>query len=240
MKKSVFILFFACIFFSSCNKDSIKYKGPDVINIALQERYEIDANSKEPITYSSDNNLIVDIIDNGTILGKNVGEANVTLSSASDELTIPVVVNLYEEPTLDFYCRPSDIEKIYGEPKRKNDSIYIYGSGDDWYSFAVWEMDFFFQNNKYIEADLFIKKDLDTRVDEFLKEKYFFQGYLTDTVNGNKRYEIYFNEENAEDATVMIGKIKDAGPYKDVCVFYTPYVHTRGVGYKDIITSRRR
>lgn len=242
MKRIAFVLMFACIVFSSCNNDSIKYKGPDVINIVLQEKYNIDADSKEPIVYSSDNNLIVDIIDNGTILGKNVGEANVTLSNESDELTIPVIVSLFEEPTLDFYCSPSDIEDIYGTPRYKNDSLYVYGSGDNWYSFAVWEMDFFFIDNKYVESDLYIKKDLDIRVDEYLKEKFFFKGNLTDTINNEiMKYDIYLNSETQENATVMIGKIKDAGPYKDVRLFYIPYNYTgtRGYNYKDIICRDR-
>ncbi len=229
---------FACIVFSSCNNDSIKYKGPDVINIVLQEKYNIDADSKEPIVYSSDNNLIVDIIDDRTILGKNIGEANVTLSNTSDELSIPVIVSLFEEPSLNFYCSLSDIKDLYGTPRIETDSVFVYGGSEDWYSFAVWEMDIFFIDKKYVEADLYIQKDLEIRIDEYLNEKFFFKNQFTDT-DSNITYDVYLNDENPENATVLVGKIKDAGPYHDVCLFYIPYEHTRGSVYNDIIRRNR-
>lgn len=243
MKKIAFVLLFTCIVFSSCKNDSIKYKGPDVINIVLQERYNIDADSKEPIVYSSDNNLIVDIIDDRTIWGKNIGEANVTLSNTSDEITIPVIVSLFEEPCVNFGVSHSYIKDIYGDPNYQfGDSIYIYGGGvslEDWYSFAVWKMDFFFINNQYVEADLYIRKDLEIRVDEYLNSKFFYRNKVKDE-DINVTYDIYLNNENPENATVLVGKIKDAGPYKDICLFYIPYEHKRNSNYNDIFSRDRR
>ena len=239
MKKIAFILLSACIVFSSCKNDSIRYKGPDVINIVLQERYNIDADSKEPIVYSSDNNLIVDIVGDGTILGKNVGEANVTLSSESDELSIPVIVSLFEEPSFNFYCSPSYIKDLYGAPRIETDSVFVYGGSEDWYSFAVWEMDFFFKNKQYVEADLYIRKDLEIRVDEYLNSNLFYRNKVKDE-DTNITYDIYLNNENPENATVLVGKIKDAGPYKDICLFYIPYEHKRNSNYNDIFSRDRR
>lgn len=239
MKKIAFVLLFTCIVFSSCKNDSIKYKGPDVINIVLQERYNIDADSKEPIVYSSDNNLIVDIIGDGTILGKNVGEANVTLSSESDELSISVIVSLFEEPSFNFYCSPSYIKDLYGAPRIETDSVFVYGGSEDWYSFAVWEMDFFFKNKQYVEADLYIEKDLEIRVDEYLNSNFFYRNKVKDE-DTNITYDIYLNNETPENATVLVGKIKDAGPYDDICLFYIPYEHKRNSDYNDIFSRGRR
>ena len=54
--------------------------------------------------------------------------------------------------------------------------------------------------------------------------------------DSNITYDIYLNDENPENATVLVGKIKDAGPYQDICLFYIPYEHTRGFTYDDIIS----
>jgi hypothetical protein len=249
MKKIAFVLLFTCIVFSSCKNDSIKYKGPDVINIVLQEQYNIDADSKEPIVYSSDNNLIVDIIGDGTILGKNVGEANVTLSNTSDEITIPVIVSLFEEPSVNFGVSPSYIKDIYGDPNYQfGDSIYIYGGGgslEDWYSYAVWKMDFFFKDNAYSECDLYINSDLKIRIDQFLNDNYHYYRTITDTISSNGNEEVvitdlFLNSANQEEASVLVGKQEDAGPYDDICLFYIPYEHKRNSNYNDIFSRDRR
>ena len=74
-------------------------------------------------------------------------------------------------------------------------------------------MDFFFIDNQYIESDLYIRSDVETRLDEFLNNNYYYQ--RSDTINqGNDTteiYHIYLNEENPEDATVMLGKINNNG-----------------------------
>lgn len=241
MKRFILSILLICIIFSSCDRKSIHYNGPDVINIVLQEEYNIKATSRDPIQYHSDDEMFVTVSDNGVIFGKNVGEANVKLSNTENELNIPVIVNLFEEPTLNFYCNQSYIEKLYGTPRFKNDSILIYGSGNEWFSYAVWEMDFFFINDKYVESNLYIRNDLDIRIDDFLKENYSFKGNITDTINNKiQTYEIYLNNDTLENASVLIGKLKDVGPYNDICLFYIPYKHSRGSDYKDVICRDRK
>jgi hypothetical protein len=239
---------FACIVFSSCKNDPIKYKGPDVINIVLQEKYNIDADSREPIVYSSDNNLIVDIIDDGTILGKNIGEANVTLSNTSDEITIPVIVSLFEEPCVNFGVSPSYIKDIYGDPNYQfGDSIYIYGGGgslEDWYSYAVWKMDFFFKDDAYSECDLYINSDLKIRIDQFLNDNYHYYRTITDTISNNGNEEVvitdlFLNSASQENASVLVGKQEDAGYYDDICLFYIPFDYNDKSIDRNIISRNR-
>lgn len=225
--------------FSSCgnrNEDnSIKYDGTKTINIVLLEELALNATSNLPITYYSDNELVVTVTPNGTIKGKNIGEANVTISNTENDITIKVIVSLLEEPTVDFGASKNEIINLYGAPQYNiGDSIYIYGGGevhpDDWYSFAVWRMDFFFVNDQYVESDLYIEKDLDSRLNEFLS-KYNYRGIVTDTTGTEEiEYHIYLNNENPDEASVLIGKIYDVGKYKDICLFYIPYTPGRSSG----------
>lgn len=223
MKKIVLILSFICILFSSCEDNSIKYNGPNTVNVVLQDYFDLNATSNDPIQYQSDNELYVTVSSDGVIYGKNIGKANITLSNTENELTIPVNVNLFEEPTINFGASTSEIKALYGEPKRNfGDSIFIYGSGQDWYSPTVWEMDFFFNNDKYYEANLYIRKDLDLRLNQFLDENYYYYQEITDTINEEKNLYIYFDTKDPRFAEVVIGKQYHAGPYNDILIIYAP------------------
>lgn len=243
MKKLALFLVALCLL-SSCREKvdhSIKYNGTKTINIVLLEELKLDVTteSNNPITYHSDNEMVVTVNSEGVIKSKNVGEANVTISNTIDVITIKVTVSLYEEPTTDFYVSKDEISNIYGQPNYIVDSgdttVYIYGSGNDWYSYAVWEMDFFFIDNEYIESDLYIRSDVELRLDEFLDNNYFYQ--YSDTIN-EQIYNIYLNEENPENASLLLGKINNAGQYDDICIFYTPFEYEEERDYKGIIRKR--
>lgn len=243
MRKIALYLIALCLL-SSCREKvdhSIKYNGTKTINIVLLEELKLDVTteSNNPITYHSDNEMVVTVNSEGVIKSKNVGEANVTISNTIDVITIKVTVSLYEEPTTDFYVSKDEISNIYGQPNYIVDSgdttVYIYGSGNDWYSYAVWEMDFFFIDNQYIESDLYIRSDVELRLDEFLDNNYFYQ--YSDTIN-EQIYNIYLNEENPENASLLLGKINNAGQYDDICIFYTPFEYEEERDYKGIIRKR--
>ncbi len=243
MRKIALYLIALCLL-SSCREKvdhSIKYNGTKTINIVLLEELKLDVTteSNNPITYHSDNEMVVTVNSEGVIKSKNVGEANVTISNTIDVITVKVTVSLYEEPTTDFYVSKDEISNIYGQPNYIVDSgdttVYIYGSGNDWYSYAVWEMDFFFIDNQYIESDLYIRSDVELRLDEFLDNNYFYQ--YSDTIN-EQIYNIYLNEENPENASLLLGKINNAGQYDDICIFYTPFEYEEERDYKGIIRKR--
>lgn len=239
MKKIALFLLGLCCFLSSCKNNSIKYDGPETINIVLRETLNLNASSNEPISYHSDNNLIVEIDQNGNILGKNVGETDITLSNIEEELKLHVIVSLFEEPTLEFGASPNKIKSIYGEPKRNyGDTVFVYGSGNNWYSWAVWEMDFFFdKKNGYYESDLYIRNDLDIRIEQYLDKKYFPYDTITDTLFNDSQNEIvtlylYLNEPHPKDANVIVGKQYDAGPENDIRLMYAPFTLNRRSEFK--------
>lgn len=232
MKKITLLLIGLCLL-CSCNRNknkdySINYNGSKDIEIVLREKLKIEATSEDPIQYYSENELVAKVTSDGIIEGINIGETDIKLSNTKEELTIHVDVNLFEEPTLEFGESQDYIKKIYGEPTYAfGDSVYRYGGGevhpDDWFSFTVWQTDFFFKDNQYIESDVYLSKEWEPRLNEYL-EKFSYQGVISDTVGEQiTEYHVYLNDENPEDATVLMGKIYNVGLYKDICLFYIPY-----------------
>ena len=251
MKKLALILLGICMVLGSCkptDKTKINYDGENTINIVLLEDRNIGASSESELVYYSDNEMVVTVDNNGVLHGKNVGEANVTIENSVNSITIKVIVSLFEEPSVDFGISQRYIRDIYGNPDYQfGDSIYIYGGGatiDDWYSYAVWRMDFFFQDNAYCESDLYINSDLKIRVDQFLDEKYHFYQTLTDTItsDGNEEiitYDLFLNSAEAANASVLIGKQENAGYYNDICLFYIPFEYNDKSLDRDIISRKR-
>lgn len=251
MKKLALILLGICMFLGSCkptDKTKINYDGESTINIVLLEDYNLDATSESELVYYSDNEMVVTIDNNGVIHGKNVGEANVTVENSVNSITIKVIVSLFEEPSVNFGVSPSYIKDIYGDPNYQfGDSIYIYGGGgslEDWYSYAVWKMDFFFKDDAYSECDLYINSDLKIRIDQFLNDNYHYYRTITDTISSNGNEEVvitdlFLNSANQENASVLVGKQEDAGYYDDICLFYIPFDYNDKSIDRNIISRKR-
>lgn len=230
MKKITLLLIAVCLLVGCSRKNednSIKYNGSKTIDIVLREELRLNATSNDPISYYSEDEMIVTVNANGVIYGKNIGETNVIIQNSENTIKVKVNVSLFEEPTQNFDISPYEIKKLYGAPnKNYGDSIFVYGGGNNnWYSYAVWEMAFFFIDEQYKEADLYIRSDLDIRLNEFLESKYHYEGISIDTLNGVATdYHIYLNDENPENASVLIGKIYNTGyQNEDICLFYIPY-----------------
>lgn len=233
MKKLALFLLGITFFLVSCGSDySIKYDGPNVINIVLMEDLSLNIESDEPLTYHSDNELYVEVSSDGVIHGKNIGEANITVSNAENEITLHVVVSLFEEPTLDFGCNRDKILSLYGTPTIYTDSVIVY---TNWYSYAVWSMSFFFENNSYYESDLYIRNDLDMRIDEYLNNNFHYQGKFYDQ-NNNEVY-TYLNDSDKSKANVFIGKQYNANKDGDICLMYVPYRYEEN---RDEVVFRRQ
>ncbi len=229
MKKLAIFLLGICFFFGSCkpnDKNEINYDGEKSIEIVLLEEYDLGVTSDSELTYYSDNEMVVTVNENGIIKGKNVGEANVTIENSVNKITIKVTVNIFEEPTTNFGISPKSIEKIYGTPNYNfGDTIYRYGGGNDWYSYAVWKMDFFFKYNSYYECDLYINSDLGIRINQFLSDNYHYYQTITDTLAENEivTLDLFLNDSDFEDASVLVGRQENAGFYNDICLFYVPF-----------------
>lgn len=251
MKKLAVILLGICLVLGSCkpkDKTKINYDGKNTIDIVLLQEYDLGATSESELVYYSDNEMVVTVNPNGVIRGKNVGEANVTIENSVNSITIKVIVSLFEEPSVDFGISTSSIKDLYGAPDHQfGDSIYIYGGGatqEDWYSYAVWKMDFYFKDNEYQECDLYINSDLKIRIDQFLAEKYHFYQTLTDTITSDGENEIinidlFLNSAETENASVLIGKQENAGYYNDICLFYIPFDYNAKSLDRNIISRKR-
>jgi len=194
--------------------DELYYNDDNPIHLALREEHKIADSSAYPITYTSSDNMYVTVSDDGVLTGRNVGSAQVTLDNGFHSLTIDVIVDLFREPTFEFGCNTSRIREIYGIPYNSayiNDILIYQYTSNQGYSYACGEMDFFFDNGSYIEADVYIRPSVEFVLSRYLDENFTFVTILNDTIS------LY---RNKIDNSVMCGKFDSHNQWNEICLFY--------------------
>ncbi|HJH60935.1 MAG TPA: Ig-like domain-containing protein [Bacteroidetes bacterium] len=234
MRKIYLLLLVVATLLYSCKKEPINTKmtciTPSELNLVLKERYIIKAQSEQPITYTSADELVATVDSNGIITCINVGKTTITVSNGYESIYINVNVSLFEEPLLTFGCSTTDVEIHHGLPRVNiGDSIYIYGGELPGYTYSVWQMDYFFHNDKYYLSDLYIKNYMDYMLDKFLLEKYYPYDTLTivDTISTQDTvyidevtYYLLLDAAEVENASFIIGKHYNTNSYEDIRIFY--------------------
>lgn len=193
MKKHLLIItIIIAVTATSCKNEKSKssnlnYNDSNPISMVLRGEHQIQASSEYDITYSAINHdpqiEVITVSGDGKITGKNVGTAQVKLSNGYNSMTVDVNVDLFTQPTLEFGCNPGRIISLYGDPKDSGyitESLLYYRYTELYgYSFACGEMDFFFNNGKYEESDVYIRPTVSYLLDNYLADNF---NHVMDTV----------------------------------------------------------
>ena len=226
MKKLLFISIISfAILATGCKKDkskALEYNDSNPINMVLRGEHQISATSEYDITYKSLNETVVTVTKTGKLYGKNVGEAQVKLDNGYESKTIDVIVDLFTEPTFEFGCNTNRIRTLYGTPYAAGyaDTILVYQyTANNGYSYACGEMDFFFTDGKYIEADLYIRDGVE----------YLLENYITENFNPMDTIYLHLSEtdsvltfryRNKVEDHVILGKYPSGNQYNETLLFY--------------------
>ncbi len=230
MKKVLFFSIILAVLAIGCKKKSasddkstsLNYNDSDPIVMALcgQTNYfdrQIDVTSDYDITYTAINPDSIDVItvsSAGKIHGKNVGEARLKLDNGYEKKTVDVKVDLFIEPTFEFGCGTSRIRKLYGKPYQSAivDTFLVYRyTRTKGYSYACGEMDFFFHNGAYIEADVYIRPNVEYMLDKYLEANFVLDSIYGDTLS------VY---RNIIDDDIICGKFASHNQWDEFCLFY--------------------
>ena len=224
MKKTLLFMLILALMATGCKKKrALNYNDSDPISMALLDYHQIQASSHHDISYtainSNPNATIIEVNSDGLIYGKNVGRAKVKLDNSYEERVIDVIVNLFREPTFSFGCSVSKIASLYGTPKNEDqgwlpgDSIFYYRYlwGSNITSWTCPEVDFFFKNGAYYEADAYIKYDFEDLLNNYLTDNFNYYTTLGDTLDVYKY---------KKDTTIICCKFASHNPWNEWCVFY--------------------
>ncbi len=223
MKKTLFFMMILAVLATGCKNNkkskSLNYSDSNPISMVLQGNHQIAASSDYDISYSAINSdphiEVITVSGSGKIHGKNVGTAQVKIDNSYESRVVDVIVDLFIEPTFEFGCNSERIRQLYGRPFNSAiiDTLLIYQyTASHGYSYACGEMDFFFYNGAYYEADVYIRPDVEYLLDSvYLKENFNYHSTVGDTLDIYK----YKN-----DTTIICGKFDSHNQWNEFCLFY--------------------
>ena len=235
MKRIVYLLMVLAVFATGCKKKeepkstALNYNDKNPIVMAFSGSghsqnipahyfdYKIQVSSDYDISYRAinpDDREVITVSSDGYIHGKNIGEAKVKMSNGYENKTVDVKVDLFIEPTFEFGCPSSKIRALYGKPYYSAivDTILVYQyTRKHGYSAACGEMDIYFYNGGYYEADLYIMKLFEDQIDDYLNENFVYDTIYGDTLS------IYRHKINED---IHCGMFDTHNQWNEYCLFY--------------------
>ena len=163
------------------------------------ETYQINAECENPITYSTENEYVAMVSEDGLITANFVGSTIINLESEFDtknfEVTVEPVSDLYPEPEIEFgESRESIIEK-FGEPDAETEEAVGYFD----YSENTTMMMVMFDEDDLVEYYVVIfDVDFSDELDTFLSERYLF-------AQEEEGIKVYINALDVNEATMFVG-----------------------------------
>jgi len=130
-KFSMFVCAILCctVFITSCGSDDDDKIKFDDVTLTAGQSYTIPSGSS--ISWTSSNDLIA-TVSSGVVKALRVGEARITSSEGSFNVTVNASLNLYREPCLDFGASMSTVKSYmsgYTLSSEDDESLIYEGKG---------------------------------------------------------------------------------------------------------------
>lgn len=163
------------------------------------DTYQINAECEFPITYTSEDEYVASVSEDGEVTANFVGTTNIMLETEGDsqafEVTVAPVSELYPEPEIQFGESKEAIIERFGEPNAETEDAIGYGS----YSENTTMLMVVFTEDDLVDYyAVILNVEYAEELDTFLGERYLY-------VNEEDGVKAYINALNENDATMYIG-----------------------------------
>lgn len=244
MKKVVFFLIILAVLATGCKKKKSKEldyydSNPIVMSVSGPTNEfdrQIQVSSNYDISYTALNGSteVITVSREGMIHGKTVGTAQVKIDNSYESMVVDVIVKFFIEPTFEFGCPTSRIREIYGWPFESGnlpgDTILCYRyTANHGYSYTCGEMDFYFHNREYYEADLYIRSYPSPTYPDYLLNSYLNENFIHMRDRLDSIVSPYTGQDtaittsyykNKLDEHLICGKTPSLNEFHEWCLFY--------------------
>ena len=210
MKKlSLILLAILTVALIGCKKDD------DSSTIKLKEgsktlhhngTYQIEAESENVITYTSENNYIAEVTNYGFVYANYVGATNIVLNDGEStekfKVTVAAESNLYTLPNIKFGETRSTIISRFGNPVYEDEDGAAFEKET---TTTIGFLVMFDDTNKVIAYSMIVKPGYGNElVNVFIPERYVYLGE-------SNNYQFYMDAFDVNEADVLVGLAQESG-----------------------------
>lgn len=127
--KKIILIAIALLSLSSCSKKGITMEVTEA-TLHHGDTYQIEAESKSPITYASADNYHAGVTDAGLVTAMFVGETDIQLQNDEEEkffhVTVEPKYHLYPEPDITFGESTTSVIAKYGDPDKDTGEAMLF------------------------------------------------------------------------------------------------------------------
>ncbi|MBB4624153.1 Ig-like domain-containing protein [Parabacteroides faecis] len=205
----------------SCSEDEKESIGLTPKNVVLKAGDTIKLEYGATCTWTSDNDFIASVSNNGMVTANHVGNTFIKANDDLCEVKVSPVYDLYKEPCIDWNKTKSEIINMYGTPDLEDYNSISYNTTNTKAPAVV----YFFNNNKLSSSTVMVDSSYLSDLTAFLSERYEYAGYSGGT------YTFYRNNNNGI-LDMGIGFKKLSG-YRLYTVMYIPSTDVKSISTTD-------
>ena len=176
MRKVLFLLpVLVFLFLYGCSSDDENTKlslNKSAVTLNYKTTEQLEASGK--VEWTSENDFVASVNENGVIEGKHVGKTFIVASNGTEEVKCAVEVtpkyNIYREPILDFGITKEELKGRENRELLSETSTAIKYRGNS--GSAASEIAYAFKNDKMNGAGALLKSSYSSVIMDFLIERY--------------------------------------------------------------------
>lgn len=176
MRKVLFLLpVLVFLFLYGCSSDDENTKlslNKSAVTLNYKTTEQLEASGK--VEWTSENDFVASVNENGVIEGKHVGKTFIVASNGTEEVKCAVEVtpkyNIYREPILDFGITKEELKGRENRELLSETSTAIKYRGNS--GSAASEIAYAFKNDKMNGAGALLKSSYSSVIMDFLVERY--------------------------------------------------------------------
>lgn len=176
MRKVLFLLpVLVFLFLYGCSSDDENTKlslNKSTVTLNYKTTEQLEASGK--VEWTSENDFVASVNENGVIEGKHVGKTFIVASNGTEEVKCVVEVtpkyNIYREPILDFGITKEELKRKENRELLSETSTAIKYRGNS--GSAASEIAYAFKNDKMNGAGALLKSSYSSVIMDFLVERY--------------------------------------------------------------------
>ena len=163
------------LFLAGCSKEG-KNDGDVIleqesITLTSEKTYQLNIKSggSNDVHWNSNNEYVATVSNTGLVTAHKVGKAVINANTASCQVTVAPIYNLYEEPIVEWGISKEELINRLGDPSSTESNLLGYLYSDEiapLYGYA------FNENNELTYAMVYINTKYTTQLSGFLLERY--------------------------------------------------------------------